>query len=184
MSYQNHAWKHRPKAFGGTDPVDIGLPWINAWYDGSSQSVTSSGSVELRLDFHQTFASEVFELDTTSTANPSGILIKQRCLCAMFFFIAGSTTPKGVYLETQPATSFPTFGSEDDPETSANGTPFLFNEERLDNTERTLSGIYLRKMFPTGGVPWRTILAANVPTSEADYIVTLSSLTIVRLARF
>lgn len=32
MSYQNHAWKHRPKSQGGTDPIDMpgGITWCVA----------------------------------------------------------------------------------------------------------------------------------------------------------
>lgn len=176
-----HGLDHLP---GGPDPVPINLPWITAYYDESAQSVTSAGSVELRLDMHQTFAPNTFELDTGSTANPSGILIKERCLCAMFMFVAGTTTPKHVYLQTQPASSYPIFGAEDDPETSANGSPFLFNMERFDNTERTLSAVYLRKMFPTAADPYRAIIVANVSPGDADYSVTLSALTIVRIAKF
>lgn len=178
-SVDKHAWTHRLKAFGGSDPISPDLESCKAFY-GLSQSIT--GSTELRLDTFSTNNPDIFELDVTSTPNPSGVLIKKVGFYAMFAMLTGSAgTAKGIYLQTQPAASYPTFGSEDHPGTSATGTPFNFNDTHINNTVANLHTFTFRRVSGAAFLPFRTIVAATLPA--ANYTVSFSSLIIVRISR-
>lgn len=62
-----HAWTHRPKALGGTDPIEIpgGAKWAYAQYSNETHSIVSS---RIRLRLHRLFtnAPDLYTLEDQS----------------------------------------------------------------------------------------------------------------------
>jgi hypothetical protein len=66
-----HAWTHRPKSEGGTDPITSDLPYIVAHNSSISQTVTTT--TELIFQAAVTNDTSTFDIDVVD--DPSGILI-------------------------------------------------------------------------------------------------------------
>lgn len=73
MSYQNHAWKHRPRWLGGTDPIEPALPFALAVSGASPQFIDFTQEVDWGTGVGTNDVG-VFSYDPD---DPGGILIKQ-----------------------------------------------------------------------------------------------------------
>jgi len=105
-----HARTHRPKAQGGTDPIDTDAKFIAGRFN-TTQVVTTTA--ELEWDFAFTNAPEIFKWDS---ADPAGLLVLEQGLFmfhAAVSYSAGLTTTRAMYQSLQPLSSGAgVFGSE------------------------------------------------------------------------
>ena len=99
-----HAWTHRPKYKGGTDPISTDLSMCVASRTGANQTVTTT--VELIYDTVTTNDPDIFRWDP---ADPSAVLILREGYYGFFatvrYISASIAVPRYMYQANQPLSS-------------------------------------------------------------------------------
>lgn len=169
-----HAWTHRPKSAGGTDPLIPSLPYAMA--AAGSQTIDTSAEFVVFNSFRTTYT-DIFEIDP----DKDGILVKMEGLYATFgrteVGSGDAATSRNTYVEMQPVAVMPTFGDE------FGATSYAFDSSLLDDTNvRQVHNAIAPVTGPTGGAPYKAVLVAK--RNGVDYSLTGSALIVVRLGDY
>lgn len=107
-----HAWTHRPKWQGGTDPIDPQLVYAHAY---TTLAPTVTADAELEFEVCVTTDGDTFKFDDS---DPKGVLIKRPGLYQFYayvFYAVGSiAVPRLIYTTVQRLSSGPLAGLGDE----------------------------------------------------------------------
>lgn len=94
-----HAWTHREKWLGGTDPIPINLPYAFVSNGAISQTITTTTEVIWQPNEGGTNRPELFAWDP---ADPAGLLIRRTGLyflgATLYYQSADSAVARGMYI--------------------------------------------------------------------------------------
>lgn len=166
-----HAWTHRERLFGGTDPLPDSVKYATA-FGTDTQAVTTT--VEASFELWNTNAPEVFASD-----DASGLIIKVSGFYAAFAMVTVQSADIGVtrgsYIQIAPTSSYPTFGTEF-------GQNFIaFDSSLLDSTNvRTNNHGFSTITVNAFTGEQRAIIALTHP--GANYSTIVRGLLLLRLS--
>jgi hypothetical protein len=168
-----HAWTHRPKALGGTDPIATGLPFMTV-YGTDTQVVTAGAYAE--YEFWTSNNTDVFE---SPLGTDDHLIIKvpgMYLALAMVEVISGDQSlARGMYTQIQPDNTYPTFGTE-----WGWNVPWAFDTTLIDSSNVRLVHMGLGTIVEDPSTfPWRAVIVLTKPGS--NYTTNVRALTVFRL---
>lgn len=173
---KHHGWTHRPKAKGGTDPVEMELPFAFASRD-TNQTIDNDAEIVILSGFI-TNRPDIFSLDPAG----EGILVIGNHTMQIYGMTEAAghiTTARETYTQAQPESSYPTFGTE------YGGLSFgwALDTSLLDNTNTRQTHIGLGTVGGSAADPGKAVLVAR-RLGGVNYNVTRGSLWLVRIADY
>lgn len=169
-----HAWTHRPKALGGTDPLP-GLPFMSV-YGTNSQVVSSGSGTYAEYEFWSGNNTDVFE---SPIGTDDQILVKALGLYVAYAIvevISGDIAKnRSMYTQIQPDATYPTTGTE-----WGWPTPWSFDSSLLDQSSVRQVHIGLGVLSDPTTLPWRAVIVMNT-IGGVSYTTNVRALTIIRL---
>lgn len=172
---KHHGWTHRPKAKGGTDPVEMELPF--AFASGTDQVIDNNAEIVILADFI-TNRPDIFSLDPGG----EGILVIGNHTMQVFGMTEAAghiTTARETYTQAQPESAYPTFGTE----YGGLSYGWALDTSLLDNTNVRQTHMGLQTVGGTAANPSKVVLVAR-RLGGVNYSVTRSSLWLVRIADY
>lgn len=191
-----HAWTHRPRSQGGTDPLPpTDLPWVRAYNQGSAgQTVTATDELEFTtcngVDLYQVGdanPSGTFSLDPD---DPKGVLIARQGLymahAEVHYEAADAADVRSMYLAWNFASNGPlaSVGSPLRPGIGFQGAPTAINVVTT-TSKTTLSNWAIAPLSFSVSVANPFRLAVTLEFSSVSYDIdpdVVSFLTVVRLS--
>lgn len=189
MSYENHAWRHRFKFEGGTDPLLFALPWCYGDNDGSGFTVSADMELPFNTARVKTNDGDTFKFDDSDN---EALLI---CRPGFYFFwsrvvVNATTTAREIYAAVQPRSSGPLAGLGNAVSETGAGGVSLGNgqgDHSLGAVVTTAKSLLAfqgaqRVIGATSTDPWRAVTMLNHPVGDWSVASGLTSgMLIVRL---